>query len=189
MPGKEDRKTITFRVKNLTCEPAVRLIRDKLSETGFQVDEVSYGRISLGNCTAPHSREMLKAILNRYAMDLIIDREEQIVEDIKTAVHELIHDLNNMNSVIRRSDFIVEKLGYSYTYLSKLFSKVEKTTLEKYIIQKKIERIRELIGQNEYTLSEIAHMMGYSSVQYLSNQFREITGESPSEYKQRFTSA
>ncbi|NOY38619.1 MAG: helix-turn-helix transcriptional regulator [Chlorobi bacterium] len=185
MPEQERTNIKTYRVKNLTCVPTVRLLHDKLTDNGFRVKDITYGKLTLLTGHDSFNEELLVAILNRYGMDLIHDREEQLVEEIKIAVHELIHDLNNMNSIIRRSDFLVEKLSYSYSYLSKLFSAHEKITLEKYIIQEKIERIKELIIQDEYTLSEIAYMMGYSSVQYLSNQFRKITGEKVSVFKQR----
>ena len=91
--------------------------------------------------------------------------------------------MNNVDSVVRKSDYLVEKLGYSYPYLSKIFNSHEPVTLEKYIILQKIERIKQLIDNEDFTLSEIAFMMDYSSVQYLSNQFRKITGMSVSEYK------
>ena len=116
-------------------------------------------------------------------MDIIEDKEEQLVEDIKVSVIELIHTLNNMNSIIRKSDYLVEKLRKSYQQLSKTFSAYESITLEKYIILQKIERIKELINQDDYTLSEISYMMDYSSVQYLSNQFKKITGVSVSVFK------
>lgn len=116
-------------------------------------------------------------------MDIVEDKEEQLVEDIKVSVIELIHGLNNMNSIIRKSDYLVEKLGKSYQQLSKIFSAHEPITLEKYIILHKIERTKELIDQDDYTLSEISYMMDYSSVQYLSNQFKKITGVSVSDYK------
>jgi AraC-like DNA-binding protein len=88
-----------------------------------------------------------------------------------------------MNSVVRKSEYMVEKLGKSYSHLSRVFSRFEPITLEKYIIHQKIERIKDLIDEDELTLSEIAYMMDYSSVQYLSNQFKKITGYSVTEYK------
>jgi len=114
---------------------------------------------------------------------VIESREMILVEQIKHAVIELIHHLNNVDSVVRKSDYLVEKLGYSYQHLSKTFSAHEPVTLERYIILQKIERIKQLIDNGEFTLSEIAFMMDYSSVQYLSNQFRQITGMTVSEYK------
>ena len=130
-----------------------------------------------------HSLESIDRLLNEMGMGIIKTREQQIVEQIKTAVIELIHQSNNINSLLRKSDYLVEKLAMSYQQLSKIFSKHENITLEKYIIRNKIERIKELIDSNEYSLSEIAYMMDYSSVQYLSNQFKKETGISVSEYK------
>ncbi len=88
-----------------------------------------------------------------------------------------------MNSLIRNSDYLVERLGLSYSYLSTLFPKFEHITLEKFIILHKIEKVKELIEYEEFTLSEISLQLGYSSVQYLSNQFRQVTGISVSDYK------
>ncbi len=130
-----------------------------------------------------HSLESIDRLLNEMGMGIIKTREQQIVEQIKTAVIELIHQSNNINSLLRKSDYLVEKLAMSYQQLSKIFSKHENITLEKYIIRNKIERIKELIDSNEYSLSEIAYMMDYSSGQYLSNQFQKETGISVSEYK------
>ena len=126
---------------------------------------------------------MIEGILSEIGLGLIESREEVLVEQIKHTVIELIHYMNNVDSVVRKSDYLVEKLGYSYPYLSKIFRSRETVTLEKYIILQKIERIKQLIDNEEFTLSEIAYMMDYSSVQYLSSQFRRITGMSVSEYK------
>jgi len=87
------------------------------------------------------------------------------------------------NAMIRNSDYLVERFGLSYPYLSALFSKHEGTTLEKFIISLKIEKVKELIEEEDLTLSEIAYMMGYSSVQYLSTQFRAVTGVSVTDFK------
>ena len=116
-------------------------------------------------------------------MGLIKSREHKIIDQIKTAVIELIHHSNNVDSIVRKSEYLVEKLGLGYQQLSKLFSKHEDITLERYIILNKIERIKELIDSDEYSLSEIAYIMDYSSVQYLSNQFKKETGLSVSDYK------
>ena len=92
--------------------------------------------------------------------------------------------MNNTDSIMRKSEYIVEKLSLNYRYLSKLFSTYESITLERYIILNKIEKIKELIDNEEYTLSELSYMMDYSSVQHLSNQFKKETGMSVTEYKQ-----
>jgi len=143
--------------------------------------------IELGKAVISHDKKIniifIKKILNEIGFDIISDRETIIVEQIKTAVIELVHYSNNINSIIRKSDYLINKLNMNYQTLSKLFSKREKITLEKYIILQKIERTKELILQRELTLSEIAYMMDFSSVQHLSNTFKKYTNFSVTEYK------
>ena len=133
--------------------------------------------------TGRTSLKQVNEALGRLGMGLISGREELVVEQTKQAVVDLIHRMNNVNSIVQKSEYLVGKLGMSYQQLSRLFSKHEGMTLEKYIILHKIERIKELIDQNEFTLSEIAYMMDYSSVQYLSSQFRKYAGYTVSDYK------
>ncbi len=175
--------TKTIKIKNLFCSSTVLLLKEKLEETGYIVHEINLGSATLSFDPSILTEEGVTTLLEKYGLGLVIDKDKKLVEDIKLAVIELIHQLNNVNSVIRRSDYLVEKLGKSYQQLSKVFSSHESTTLEKYIILQKIERTKELINQDEFTLSEIAYMMEYSSVQYLSNQFKNITGLSVSEYR------
>lgn len=130
-------------------------------------------------------RKSLNQQLQAYDMFLIYSSEEQLVDDTKKAVVDLIHRMNNVNSIVQKSDYLVERLGVSYQKLSRLFSKHEGVTLEKYIIQHKIERIKQLIDEGEFSLSEIAYMMDYSSVQYLSNQFKKNTGLSVRDYRSK----
>ena len=172
----------TFHLKNLNLQTTALLLSDKLQDEGFSVVKVVPGIITLKNLH-PEDEKKLSELLKRYGLEIIKDRELILVEEIKQAVIELIHYMNNMNSVVRKSEYLVEKLGKSYSQLSRVFSKHEPLTLEKYIILQKIERIKELIDQDEYTLSEIAYMMDYSSVQYLSNQFKKVTGFSVTDYK------
>ena len=147
------------------------------------MEEISLGRAKLTYDEKAISMDDIRKVLNDLGTDLIETREKRIVEEIKLAIIELIHHMNNVDSMVRKSEYLVEKLGLSYSYLSRIFSTHENITLEKYIILNKIERIKELIDQDEFTLSEISFMMDYSSVQYLSNQFKHITGMTVSEYK------
>jgi len=158
------------------------LLSEKLTDLGFSVVKIVPGIIKLDKLNEEEEQKLTE-ILNRYGFEIIKDKDIILVEQIKQSVIELIHYMNNMNSVVRKSEYLVEKLGKSYSHLSRVFSKHEPITLEKYIILQKIERIKELIDQDELTLSEIAYMMDYSSVQYLSNQFKKITGYSVTEYK------
>ncbi len=173
----------TIHIKNMLCACCTRLLELEFEKAGIKTLLIRAGYAQIEFDTEVHSLESIQKILEKNGMALIKTREQKIAEQIKTAVIELIHHSNNVNSILRKSEYLVEKLGMSYQQLSKLFSKHEAITLEKYIIRNKIERIKELIDSDEYSLSEIAYMMDYSSVQYLSNQFKRETGMSVSEYK------
>ena len=167
----------------MLCGCCLKLIKYELALVGVQVLHSRQGYIEVKYDSKELHLNEVNAVLNENGMGIISTREQRIVEQIKHSVTELIHYSNNIDSIVRKSDYLVEKLHMSYQQLSKLFSKHESITLERYIILHKIERIKELIDQDEYTLSEIAYMMDYSSVQYLSNQFKKETGLTVSEYK------
>ena len=173
----------TLMIRNMVSNCCSILVRERLETAGISVHHVQLGQAVVSYPQNSHKREMVSGILSEIGLDLIEGREEVMVEHIKQAVIELIHHLNNVDSVVRKSDYLVEKLGYSYPYLSKIFHAHEPATLERYIILQKIERIKQLIDNDEYTLSEIAFIMDYSSVQYLSGQFHKITGMTVSDYK------
>jgi AraC family transcriptional regulator len=177
-------RTTTVYIKNMVCLCCLRVIRLELEKAGFVVEEIMLGKAKLSYDESKLSLDGIRSVLLELGTDLIDSRENRLVEEIKLAVIELIHHMNNMDSMVRKSEYLVEKTGLSYTYLSRIFSTHEHITLEKYIILNKIERIKELIDQDEFTLSEIAFMMDYSSVQYLSNQFKHTTGMTVSEYKE-----
>lgn len=170
-------------IRNMVSECCITLLRERLESAGIKVLHAQLGRVVVSCPADSPKRELIPEILSSIGLDLIEGREEVLVEQIKQAVIELIHHLNNVDSVVRKSDYLVEKLGYSYPYLSRIFHAREPVTLERYIILQKIERIKQLIDNGELTLSEIAFMMDYSSVQYLSSQFKGITGMTVSEYK------
>lgn len=170
-------------IKNMVCNCCKIFLQEKFEESGIVVHEISLGKARISYAPEKIDHSYIKSILQKYGFDLLVNKEDKLVSEIKIAVIELIHHLNNVNSIVRKSDYLVEKLGFSYQYLSKTFSEHEHTTLEKYIITQKIERIKHLIDNEEYSLSEIAYMMDYSSVQYLSNQFKKFTGITVSQYK------
>jgi len=181
--NENDLKKEELHIKNMMCDCCLRLVKLILENNNITVT-----RIRLGYAEVIFSNESITLtdinnILEKEGFGLIVSREKQIVENAKLAVVELIHQMNNVNSMVQKSDYLVEKLKMSYQQLSKLFSKHENTTLEKFIIRNKIERIKELITIGEYTLSEIAYMMDYSSVQYLSSQFKKETGVTVSDFK------
>ena len=173
----------TLMIRNMVSNCCVVLLRERLETAGIIVNLVQLGQVIVSYDPVHHNHNAVAELIREIGLDVIEGREMIMVEKIKQAVIELIHHMNNVDSVVRKSDYLVEKLGYSYQYLSKTFSAHEPVTLERYIILQKIERIKQLIDNGEFTLSEIAFMMDYSSVQYLSNQFHKTTGMTVSEYK------
>jgi len=172
-------------VKNMVSSSCIKLVKQLLTTAGAKVVSVKLGDVVFEYNPLEHSEAFFAEILANEGFEPIVSREEQIVEKTRIAVIELIHRAGNVNSLIRNSDYLVERLGMSYTYLSSIFSKYEHVTLEKFIILHKIEKVKELLDYNEYTLSEIALQLGYSSVQYLSNQFKQTAGISVSDYKKQ----
>lgn len=184
MDTPSDNNSELLYIKNMVCSCCKVFLKEKFEDLGLIVKEISLGKVRIIQPLPRVSQEAISGMLAHYGFDLVHHREDRIVEEIKVAVVELVHHLNNVDSIVRKSDYIVEKLGLSYQYLSKVFSEHEEHTLEKYVILQKIERIKHLIDSEEFTLSEIAYMMDYSSVQYLSNQFKSITGITVSRYKE-----
>ncbi|HYX05886.1 MAG TPA: AraC family transcriptional regulator [Bacteroidales bacterium] len=183
MPSTGKITVVSYQVSNLISSCCLLLLKEKIETEGISVKDIRPGRLVVAWNQQQLSEKKLKELLAVYGIEILETREQKLVEQIKQAVIELVHQMNNVDSIVRKSEYLVEKLGMSYQQLSRVFNAQEPITLEKYIILNKIERTKELIDSNEYTLSEIAYMMDYSSVQYLSNQFRQITGISVSEYK------
>ncbi|MCX6278269.1 MAG: helix-turn-helix domain-containing protein [Bacteroidetes bacterium] len=172
----------TINVKNMTCNCCIYVIRHELALDGIELHDIKLGTIILSHDTKKISMKKIESIIESFVFEIIINKEKVLVEHIKQAVIDLVHN-STYNAMVRNSDYLVERFGMSYSYISTLFSKHESKTLEKFTILHKIEKVKELIEYGELTLSEIAYMMGYSSVQYLSSQFKTITGISVTEYK------
>ena len=169
-------------MKNMTCNCCIHLLRRELTIDGVEIHDIQLGTLRLAHDPAKITWKKIESLLEGYGFEIIRDKEKLIVEQIRHAVIELVHN-STYNAMVRNSDYLVERFGMSYPYISTLFSKHEGITLEKFTILHKIEKVKELIEYGELTLSEIAYMMGYSSVQYLSTQFKSVTGISVTEYK------
>lgn len=172
----------TIHVKNMVCNCCIRLLKKELDIDGITVHDIKLGTIVLSFDPKKVSHKKLDGMLEEFGFEIITDKEKLLVEQIKQALIELIHN-STYNAMVRNSDYLVERFGMSYPYISTLFSRHENTTLEKFTILHKIEKVKELIHYGELTLSEIAYMMGYSSVQYLSTQFKSVTGVSVTDYR------
>lgn len=181
--GKGGSASCSLGLKNMVSSSCIKLVRILLENRGAEVTSVKLGQVEFSYDPGISSEATFAEMLASEGFEPIISREQQIIEKTRQAVVELIHKAGNVNSLIRNSDYLVERLGLSYSYLSALFPKYEHITLEKFIILHRIEKVKELLEYNELTLSEIALQLGYSSVQYLSNQFRQVTGSSVSDYR------
>lgn len=170
---------IKYMVSN-RCKMAVR---EELKKLGLHFIIVDLGEVEIMENLSGEILEQLKLSLFHAGFELITDRRSVLIEKIKNTIIEMVH---HSDDIIKTnfSDFLSEKLKYNYTYLSNLFSEVQGTTIEQFVIQHKIERVKELIIYNELNITEIALKMNYSSVAHLSNQFRKVTGLAPSHYKQ-----
>lgn len=166
----------------MTSSCCVHFMRKELSIDGIEIHDLKLGTIILSHDPKKITWRKIDSILESHGFEIIRDKEKALVEQIKLAVIELVHN-STYNAMVRNSDYLVERFGMSYPYISSLFSKHENSTLEKFIISHKIEKVKEMIEYGELTLSEIAYMMGYSSVQYLSTQFKSVTGVSVTDYK------
>lgn len=169
-------------IKNMVCDRCKMVVRSELKTVGLQPLSIELGEIELDIAPTQAQLELLKTSLHQIGFEIIDDRKSRIIEKIKTSIVELVHHSDGSLSM-NISDFIVSKLHRDYSSLSNLFSEVEGTTIEKYHIAQRIEKVKELLVYDEMTLSEIADRLGYSSVAYLSSQFKKVTGFTPTYYK------
>ncbi len=182
---QQGRKYLHLKLKDLISKAGVRLIEIHLqSLEGIDPHFVHLGEVALYYDPAKYNDNDVYGIFQKLGFDIIDDAEDEIIERIRIAAIELIHYANNTNSLIRNSDYISERLQMSYDKLSRVFSKKCGKTLETYLIELKIEKAKELIASDKYSLSEISYMLEYSSVQYLSNQFKKVTGATVSQFKE-----
>jgi AraC-like DNA-binding protein len=158
------------------------VVKEELKKLGLHFIVVDLGEVEIMENINPEQREQIRTALHRSGLELMDDKKAILIEKIKNAIIEMVHYKDELLKV-NFSDFLSEKLHYDYTYLANLFSEIQGTTIEKFIIAHKIERVKELIIYNELNLTEIAWMMHYSSVAHLSNQFKKITGLTPSHFK------
>ena len=170
---------IKYMVSN-RCKMAVK---EELKKLGLHFIVVDLGEVEIMETISADQREKLKISLIDSGLELMDDKSAVLIEKIKNTIIEMIHHSDEMIKT-NFSDYLSEKLNHDYTYLANLFSEVQGTTIEHFIINHKIERIKELIIYDELNITEIAWKMNYSSVAHLSNQFKKVTGLSPSHFKQ-----
>jgi AraC-like DNA-binding protein len=161
------------------CKMAVK---EELRKLGLHFIVVDLGEVEIMENISAEQREQMKTALSISGFELMDDKKAILIEKIKTAVIKMVHH-SSENIKTNFSDYLSEKLNHNYTYLANLFSEVQGTSIEHFIIAHKIERIKELIIYDELNITEIAWEMNYSSVAHLSNQFKKVTGLTPSHFR------
>jgi len=172
----------------MVCDRCIMVVRQVLETLSLDVQEIKLGQVELANPVEDEAMTAISDRLKSLGFELINDRKKILVEKIKTIIISLVHGLSDDHK-INLSTHITNQLPHDYNYLSNLFTEIEGNTIEKYFIAQKIERIKELLRYDEWSLSEIAYQLNYSSVAYLSNQFKKVTGITPTEFKQSNTAA
>ena len=166
----------------MVCNRCIMVVEGEIKKLGFQPKKVILGEVELKNDLDSKEIDKIDNHLQTFGFELIDDKKSKLIVEIKSLIIELVHQ-NNNEIKINLSTFLSDKLSQDYTYLSNLFSESEGTTIEKYYINQRIERVKELLVYNELSLSEIAFEMNYSSVAHLSNQFKKVTSLTPSNFR------
>ncbi len=170
-------------IKNMVCNRCIMAVDSTFREAGIVPEKVSLGEVITREEIPPDKLQHIENKLNDYGFEIIDDIKSRIIQKIKNLIIDQIH-YSKDDIKVNYSSYIESELNRDYTYLSNLFTSVEGTTIEHYIIHQKIERVKELLVYDELSLSEIAFKLGYSSVAYLSSQFKKVTGLTPSHFKQ-----
>ena len=174
-------RTVLY-IKNMVCPRCIMAVEGILDKMGIPYTTVSLGEITLKEELMGEIKEDLNHRLEKVGFTIINDRKSQLIEQMKNLVIEKVHGSKSLEGV-KWPEYIANVLNLDYKYLSSLFSSVESITFEQYIIHQKIEKVKELLVYDEVNLKEIAYQLDYSSIAYLSNQFKKVTGMTPTQFK------
>jgi AraC family transcriptional regulator len=174
-----------YSVKNMVCARCIKTVTAIFQQAGAAIRTVRLGSVEIMGDLGKDQLNAIRQNLMTEGFELLDDQKVKLIEQIKNEIVHLVHygELDEMK--VNLSTHLSSKLNRDYNYLSNLFSSVESTTVEQYFILQKIEKVKELLVYNELSLSEIAFRLGYSSLAHLSNQFKKITGFTPSEFKRQ----
>lgn len=173
----------TLHIKNMVCNRCIKSVQEGLTGMGYTIMRIELGEVELKETLDENDRAQISQMLLENGFELIDDKKSRIINSLKTLIIEYIHYGLEKPEHMNLSSFLARELGHDYSYLSNLFSSIEGITIEKYLINQKIEKVKELLVYDELSLNEIAYQLGYSSVQHLSSQFKKITGLTPSHFK------
>lgn len=166
----------------MVCIRCKMVVKDELTRLGLHYTSVELGEAEIMEDLSAEQHKSIRAALLKSGLELMDDKKSVLIQKIKNVIVELVH-YSEEPLILKFSEYLSKKLQHDYTYLANLFSEVQGTTIEKFLIAHKIERVKELLVYDELTLTEIAFLMHYSSVSHLSTQFKKVTGLTPSYFK------
>ncbi|GHB78554.1 helix-turn-helix domain-containing protein [Persicitalea jodogahamensis] len=171
-------------IKNMVCDRCIKVVRDEMEALGLVVKQIELGSAEIEGELSVREAKLVKERLQANGFELLEDLRSVLVEHIKKLVIDEVQHLKGKKmKSMNFSDYLSEKCGYEYSYLSHLFSAVTGQTIERYVISQKIEKVKEWLSYGELTLSEIAWRLDYSSAAHLGNQFKKETGQTPGQFK------
>ena len=169
-------------IKNMVCNRCVMVVKNIFTDAGAEPEAVILGKVTLPTPPTSSQYEKIEKKLNEVGFEILTDQKKKLVDKVKSVIVKNIQgDLSERN--LNFSDILATSLNRDYSYISKLFSEAEGITIEKFIIDQKTEKVKEMLAYGEKSLNDIAFDMGYSSVAHLSSQFKKTTGFTPSEFK------
>lgn len=170
-------------IKGMCCERCIDKVKQLLGEGNYKALKTTLGEVTLENKLTEKDLAALNRKLATWGFTVVNSHTEQVVAKAKTAIFEYMNEMIGKTSKLRLSGYVAKKVGMSYYYISRIFSEAEKITMEKFLILLKVERVKELLLQDETTISNIAYDLGYSSSQSMSSQFKKVTGKTPGQYR------
>jgi AraC-like DNA-binding protein len=181
---KQQKQGNSILIKNMVCQRCIKTVRSLVEESGADIENIELGVVEIAGELSLSQKTKLSEMLKHEGFELLDDKTSKLISQIKNLIIREIHlEEGRKQQSMNFSTFLAKELGYDYSFLSKMFSAVAGMTIEKFIIAQKIERVKEWLTYNEMSISEIAWRLDYSSSQHLSNQFRQVTGMSPNDFR------
>ena len=171
-------------IKGMVCDRCISVIKEGITNLGYEVNKVSLGKLALKSDIDKEGFNRIEQFLSENGFEMISNRQLRIVNHAKELISEVFGQNVKYDAKLKFSSLLSETLHMNYDSISELFTELEGITLEKYIITKRLEKVKELLVYTEFTLTEMAYITGFSSINHLSRQFKELTGFSPSYFKQ-----
>ncbi len=173
----------TLHIKNMVCPRCIKVVSDELHTLGFDLTRIELGKVELNAVPTSDDLLRIRISLENNGFELLDDKKTQTIEKVKILIIDSIRDGKFSEMNINLSKYLSDQVQMEYTHLSTLFSSLEGKSIERFVILQKAERIKELITYGELSIKQIAHYLGYSSLQALSTQFKKETGFTPTEFK------